>query len=92
KKYLLERGLRPHSDFAKAVGIKKPHTLDDLLFKAQAYIQYEEVQIADAARHSRPGSSQPAREPSQRGGDRRKGDRSREPRGPPSTFAVYTPL
>ncbi|MCI67810.1 hypothetical protein A2U01_0089069, partial [Trifolium medium] len=26
------------------------------------------------------------------GGDRSKGDRSREPRGPPSIFAVYTPL
>ncbi|MCI70739.1 hypothetical protein A2U01_0092002, partial [Trifolium medium] len=60
---------------------------------AQAYIQYEEVQAADAARHSRLGtSSQLAREPSHRGGDRRKGDRSREPRGPPSTFANYTPL
>ncbi|MCI51741.1 hypothetical protein A2U01_0072985, partial [Trifolium medium] len=45
-----------------------------------------------AARHSRPGSSQPAREPSHRGVDRRKGDRSREPRVPPSTIANYTPL
>ncbi|MCI45385.1 hypothetical protein A2U01_0066624, partial [Trifolium medium] len=33
KKYLLERGLRPHSDFAKAVGIEKPRTLDELLLK-----------------------------------------------------------
>ncbi|MCH84788.1 hypothetical protein A2U01_0005624, partial [Trifolium medium] len=92
KKYLLQLGLRPHSDFAKAVGIEKPHTLDDLLVKAQAYIQYEEVHAADAARHSRPGSSQSAREPSHKGGDRRRGERSREPRGPPSTFANYTLL
>ncbi|MCI28281.1 hypothetical protein A2U01_0049481, partial [Trifolium medium] len=28
KKYLLERGLHPRSDFAKAVGIEKPRTLD----------------------------------------------------------------
>ena len=42
KKYLLECGLRPRSDFAKVVGIKTPATLDSLLLKAQAYIQYKE--------------------------------------------------
>ncbi|XP_045791306.1 uncharacterized protein LOC123886013 [Trifolium pratense] len=111
KKYLLQRGLRPGSDFAKAVGIEKPPTWDDLLLKAQKYIDYEEVQAADVARLARPGSSHPAREPShrhddrgsdrghdrggdrggERGRDRRRGDR-RESRGPPSTFATYTPL
>ncbi|MCI73020.1 hypothetical protein A2U01_0094284, partial [Trifolium medium] len=53
KKYLLERGLRPRSNFAKAVGIEKPRTLDELLQKAQSYIQYEEVEVADAIRHAR---------------------------------------
>ncbi|CAJ2634295.1 unnamed protein product [Trifolium pratense] len=111
KKYLLQRGLRPGSDFAKAVGIEKPPTWDDLLLKAQKYIDYEEVQAADVARLARPGSSHPARESThrnddrgsdrghdrggdrggERGRDRRRGDR-RESRGPPSTFATYTPL
>ncbi|XP_045797530.1 uncharacterized protein LOC123891659 [Trifolium pratense] len=111
KKYLLQRGLRPGSDFAKAVGIEKPPTWDDLLLKAQKYIDYEEVQAADVARLARPGSSHPARESShrnddrggdkgsdrggdrggERGRDRRRGER-RESRGPPSTFATYTPL
>ncbi|CAJ2654489.1 unnamed protein product [Trifolium pratense] len=85
KKYLLQRGLRPGSDFAKAVGIEKPPTWDDLLLKAQKYIEYEEVQAADVARLAGPGSSHPARESSHRsddrGGDRgndRGGDRGGE--------------
>ncbi|MCH81476.1 hypothetical protein A2U01_0002263, partial [Trifolium medium] len=92
KKYLLERGLRPRSDFAKVVGIEKPRTLDELLAKAQAYMQYEEVEVADAIRHSRLEDSHPAREPSHKGGDKKRNDRPREPRGPPSTFTNYTPL
>ncbi|PNX87042.1 hypothetical protein L195_g043126, partial [Trifolium pratense] len=70
KKYLLQRGLRSNSDFATAAGIEKPPTWDDLLVKAQAYIQYEEVQAADVARLARPGSSHPARESSYRSDDR----------------------
>ncbi|CAJ2652108.1 unnamed protein product [Trifolium pratense] len=96
KKYLLQRGLRPNSDFARAVGIEKPRTFSDLLLKSQAYIQYEEQQAADAARYGRAGNSQPAprsnAEQSSRGGGRRRGERPREPRGPPSTFSNYTPL
>ncbi|CAJ2675664.1 unnamed protein product [Trifolium pratense] len=96
KKYLLQRGLRPNSDFAKAVGIEKPRTFGDLLLKSQPYIQYEEQQVADAARYGRAGNSQPAprsnAEQSSRGGGRRRGERPREPRGPPSTFSNYTPL
>ena len=53
KKYLLERGLRPRSDFSKAVGIETPATLDALLLKVQAYIQYEEKEAANTARDSR---------------------------------------
>ncbi|MCI09591.1 hypothetical protein A2U01_0030678 [Trifolium medium] len=87
KKYLLEQSLRPRSDFAKAVGIEKPRTLDELLFKAQAYMQYEEVEVANVIRHYGPEDSQPPRESSRKGGERRNGDRPREPRGPPSTFA-----
>ncbi|CAJ2636234.1 unnamed protein product [Trifolium pratense] len=96
KKYLLQRGLRPNTDFAKAVGIEKPRTFSDLLLKSQPYIQYEEQQAADAARYGRAGNSQPAprsnAEQPSRGGGRRRGERPREPRGPPSTFSNYTPL
>ncbi|MCI82636.1 hypothetical protein A2U01_0103910, partial [Trifolium medium] len=48
KHYLLERGLPPRSDFAKVVGIEKPHSLAKLLVKSQVYIQYEEQEMADA--------------------------------------------
>ncbi|MCI79986.1 hypothetical protein A2U01_0101257, partial [Trifolium medium] len=68
KKYLLERGLRPHSNFAKAMCIEKPRTLDELLHKAQSYIQYEEVEVADAIRHARLDDSNPPREPHRKGG------------------------
>ncbi|MCI74757.1 hypothetical protein A2U01_0096021, partial [Trifolium medium] len=76
----------------KAVGIEKPRTLDELLLKAQSYIQYEEVEVADAIRHARPEEGNPAREPHRKGGDRRKNDKHKEPRGPPSLFSSYTPL
>ena len=49
KKYLLERGLHPRSDFAKAVGIETPATLDSLLLKTWAYIQYKEKEAANNA-------------------------------------------
>ncbi|MCI73265.1 hypothetical protein A2U01_0094529, partial [Trifolium medium] len=79
--------------FAKAVGIEKPRTLDDLLHKSQTYIQYEEVQAADAARYGRAGHSQSApqsnHEQSHRGGGKRRGEKPREPRGPPSMFGNY---
>ncbi|PNX88580.1 hypothetical protein L195_g044686, partial [Trifolium pratense] len=40
KLYLLDRGLRRDSDFAKAVGIEEPKTLDAFFEKAQKYIAY----------------------------------------------------
>ncbi|MCH87577.1 hypothetical protein A2U01_0008450 [Trifolium medium] len=99
KKYLLERGLRPRSDFAKAVGIEKPHTLDELLTKAQPYIQYEEREAANSIRHSRSEdnpsrqeSNPPPRESSRGEGGKKKNDKPREPRGQPSMFSSYTPL
>ena len=52
KKYHLERSLHPRSDFAKVVGIKTPTTLESLLLKAHAYIQYEEKEAANNARDS----------------------------------------
>ena len=53
KKYLLERGLRPHSDFTKAVGIETPATLNSLILKEQAYLHYKEKEAANNARESR---------------------------------------
>ena len=49
KKYLLERGLHPRSDFAKVVGIETPATLDSLFLKAQTYIRYEEKGATNSA-------------------------------------------
>jgi hypothetical protein len=104
KRYLLVRGLRPRTDFAKAVGIEKPRTLAQLLAKAESYIQYEEQEIADALRQGRTEEAPPKQDPNKapresrrqdgrrdgnRDGGRRRGDR---PRGPPSLFTVYTPL
>ena len=51
KKYLLEQGLLPHSDFAKAVGIETPTTLDAIFLKAHVYIQYKEKMTVNYARH-----------------------------------------
>ncbi|MCI80422.1 hypothetical protein A2U01_0101693, partial [Trifolium medium] len=55
-------------------------------------MQYEEVEVADVIRHARPEDNNPAREPHHKGVDRRKNDKHREPRGPPSLFSNYTPL
>ena len=100
KKYLLERGLRPRSDFAKAVGIETPDALDAFLLRAQAYIQYEEKEAANSARDSR--HQENARSlrhedssTSRRGGDKRRDDRpreSREHKGLSGGFHDYTPL
>ncbi|XP_045809926.1 serine/arginine repetitive matrix protein 1-like [Trifolium pratense] len=46
KLYLLDRGLRRDSNFAKAVGIEEPKTLDAFFEKAKKYIAYEEKQKA----------------------------------------------
>ncbi|KAK2445077.1 hypothetical protein QL285_016049 [Trifolium repens] len=59
KRYLLARGLRPRTDFAKAVGIEKPRTLTQLLAKADTYIQYEEQEMADALRQGRTEEAPP---------------------------------
>ncbi|XP_058732619.1 uncharacterized protein LOC131604175 [Vicia villosa] len=82
KKFLLERGLRPRSDFAKAVGTETPATLDEFFLKAQAYIQYEEIEAAHAFRNSRhEESSKNARQDdSRRGTEKKKDDKTRDPK------------
>lgn len=53
KKYFLEQGQCPHSDFAKRVGIEMPPLLDVILLKAHTYIQYKEKEVANNSRDSR---------------------------------------
>src|SRR4051812_7172057 len=88
KRYLLERGLLPRSDFKKAIKIEKVHTMNALLRKAQAFIAFQEGEAAaikasrgnDAARSSNYENSG-----SRRGHEKRKDDRShdaKERRGP----------
>ncbi|XP_058784255.1 uncharacterized protein LOC131659027 [Vicia villosa] len=97
KKFLLERGLRPCSDFAKAVGIETPVTLDEFFLKAQAYIQYEEKEAAHVVRNSRNKESgkNARQDESRRGTDKKKEDKTRDPRdskAPAGKFREYTPL
>jgi hypothetical protein len=88
KVYLLDRGLRPGSDFAKAVGIEKIRTLDAFLEKAQKYNAYEEKQMAADIRKPK---QQDESGPSHRGGDKGK-EKVRDAKPPPRKFMNYTPL
>ena len=76
KRYLLERGLLPGTEFRKAVGIEPPRTFDALLEKAQAYMDYEEREAANRARAPRTcgSSSNPRQEtvPPRRAGRKEK--------------------
>ena len=99
KKYLLERGLCPHSDFAKVVGIESPTTLDSFLLKAQTYIQYEEKEAANSARESRhkeSAKSSRSDEPlTSRWEKKKQEDRSQDSKdykGPAGRLHDYTPL
>ncbi|XP_058726232.1 uncharacterized protein LOC131597555 [Vicia villosa] len=98
KRYVLERGLLPRSDFKKAIKIEKVHTMNALLRKAQAFIAFEEGEAA-AIKASR--SSDAARNSSHdhsglhRGHEKRREDRphdAKERRGPADRFSDYTPL
>ncbi|XP_058732729.1 uncharacterized protein LOC131604300 [Vicia villosa] len=92
KKFLLERGLRPRSDFAKAVGIETPATLDEFFLKAQAYIQYEEKEAAHAVRNSR---QEETSKNGCRGTDKKKDDKGWDPKdykSPSGKFREYTSL
>ena len=99
KKYLLEKGLRPNSDFRKAVGIETPNSLAELLHKAQAYIQYEEKEAAYKARDSRNQENSRAKKEEsdvpRRDKERRRDDRPRDShdhKGPAGRFTEYTLL
>ncbi|KAI5445902.1 hypothetical protein KIW84_013942 [Lathyrus oleraceus] len=100
KKYLLERGLLPSSELSRAVGIEPPRTLNELLHKAQAYIRYEEKQVAHNARSGRnAGETEHSKREdtsiSRRNGDKRRGERPRElqeGRGPAGRYSEYTLL
>ncbi|KAI5431737.1 hypothetical protein KIW84_035778 [Lathyrus oleraceus] len=100
KKYLLERGLLPGSELSRAVGIEPPRTLNELLHKAQAYIRYEEKQVAHNARSGRnAGETEHSKREdtsiSRRNGDRRREERPRElreGRGPAGRYSEYTLL
>ncbi|XP_058786680.1 uncharacterized protein LOC131661234 [Vicia villosa] len=98
KKYLLEQGLQPQSDFAKAVGIETPGTLDAFFLKAHAYIQYEEKETSHAVRNSRQEESAKRtchEESSRRGNDKKKEYKSRDAKdykGPAEKFREYNPL
>ena len=81
------------------MGIETPATLDSLLLKAQAYIQYEEKEAANSARESRNRESvKPLKndEPStSRRGEKKREDKPRDPKdykGPAGRFHDYTPL
>ncbi|MCH87866.1 hypothetical protein A2U01_0008747 [Trifolium medium] len=89
KLYLLDRGLHRGSDFAKAVGIEEIKTLDAFFEKAQKYIAYEEKQVAAEVRRPK---SQDEAGPSRRGNNKRKEEKIRESKHPPSKFTGYTPL
>ncbi|GAU50142.1 hypothetical protein TSUD_281220 [Trifolium subterraneum] len=97
KKYMMRKNLRDGTKFKEMVAIEKPATWDEILHKAQAYMQFEEETMADAMRHPRAEHNRPPREQGNKNGDRRNRDRrgrdkSREPRGPPSQFTNYTSL
>ncbi|KAI5416437.1 hypothetical protein KIW84_041486 [Lathyrus oleraceus] len=100
KKYLLERGLLPGSELSRAVGIEPPRTLNELLHKAQAYIRYEEKQVAHNARSGRnAGETEHSKREdtsiSRRNGDKRRKERPRElreGRGPAGRYSEYTLL
>ncbi|GAU32568.1 hypothetical protein TSUD_218260 [Trifolium subterraneum] len=97
KKYLMRKNLRDGTKFKEMVAIEKPATWNEILYKAQAYMQFEEETMADAMRYSRTEDNLPPREQGNKNGDKCNGDRrghdkSREPRGPHSQFTNYTPL
>ncbi|XP_058785358.1 uncharacterized protein LOC131660196 [Vicia villosa] len=82
KKFLLEWGLRPRSDFAKAVRIETPATLDEFFLMAQAYIQYEEKEAAHVVCKSKQEeNTKGARQDDpRRGSEKKKEDKGRDPK------------
>ncbi|KAI5427339.1 hypothetical protein KIW84_032672 [Lathyrus oleraceus] len=87
-------------ELSRAVGIEPPRTLNELLHKAQAYIRYEEKQVAHNARSGRnAGETEHSKREdtsiSRRNGDKRREERPRElreGRGPAGRYSEYTLL
>ncbi|XP_058776185.1 uncharacterized protein LOC131650496 [Vicia villosa] len=97
KRYLLERGLLPESEFKKAIKIEKVHSMNAILKRAQAFIAFEEGEAAaiKASRGNDARSSSQDYSISRRGHEKRKDDRShdaKERRGPAGRFSNYPPL
>src|SRR4051812_13980103 len=80
KRYLLERGLLLGSDFKKAIKIEKVHTMNALLRKAKAFINFEEGEAAaiKASKGNDTRSSNLDDPGSRRGHDRRRDNRARD--------------
>ncbi|KAI5430429.1 hypothetical protein KIW84_034855 [Lathyrus oleraceus] len=96
----LPKGMEKPPNLAVAVGIEPPRTLNELLHKAQAYIRYEEKQVAHNARSGRnAGETEHSKREdtsiSRRNGDKRREERPRElreGRGPAGRYSEYTLL
>src|SRR3954467_6898393 len=98
KRYLLERGLLPGSEFKKAIKIEKMRSMNAILKRAQAFISFEEGEAA-AVKASRGNpvarSSNQDLSVTPRADERKRDDRSRDMkdhRGPAGRFNDYTPL
>ncbi|GAU44076.1 hypothetical protein TSUD_368880 [Trifolium subterraneum] len=75
KKYLMRKNLRDGTKFKEIVTIEKPVTWDEILYKVEAYMPFEEETLADAMRYSRTEDNRPPREQGHRNGDKRNGDK-----------------
>ncbi|GAU10578.1 hypothetical protein TSUD_419570, partial [Trifolium subterraneum] len=73
KKYLMRMNLRDGTKFKEMVAIEKPATWDEILYKAQTYMQFEEETMADAMRYSRTEDNHHPREQGNKNGDKRNG-------------------
>ncbi|CAJ2632650.1 unnamed protein product [Trifolium pratense] len=99
KLYLLDKGHRRDSDFAKAVGIEEPKTLDAFFEKAKNYIAYEEKQNAIDLRRPKSYEKSKNHEKDEAGTSRRGNEKGREredrikkSKPPRGKFTGYTSL
>ncbi|GAU40250.1 hypothetical protein TSUD_219610 [Trifolium subterraneum] len=93
KKYLMRKNLRDGTKFKEMVAIEKPATWDEILYKAQTYMQFEEETMADAMRYSRTEDNRPPREQGNRNGDKRNGDRrGHDKSGNPEDLLASLPI
>ncbi|GAU38519.1 hypothetical protein TSUD_148000 [Trifolium subterraneum] len=85
KKYLMRKNLRDGTRFKEKVSIEKPATWDEILYKAHAYMQFEEETMADAMRYFRTEDNRPPREQGHKNGDKRNRDNCGRDKFPKST-------